>query len=59
MTSGNFSPMLEHGIALALVDATVDSEPGAEVSIALRGRSLPGTIVATPFVRAGQWAGTR
>jgi aminomethyltransferase len=59
VTSGNFSPMLEHGIALALVSAAVDTDPGAALSISLRGRSLDGTIVATPFVHAGQWAGTR
>jgi aminomethyltransferase len=58
VTSGNFSPMLEHGIALALVSSTVDTDPGASVSISLRGRSLAGTIVDTPFVHAGQWAGT-
>ena len=28
VTSGNFSPMLEHGIALALVDSAVDAAPG-------------------------------
>jgi aminomethyltransferase len=59
VTSGNFSPMLGHGIALALVSATVDSQPGSALTISLRGRSLDGTIVETPFVRAGQWAGTR
>jgi aminomethyltransferase len=59
VTSGNFSPMLEHGIALALVSAAVDTEPGADLALALRGRSLEGTIVTTPFVHAGQWAGTR
>lgn len=59
VTSGNFSPMLEHGIALALVSAAVDTSPGAALTISLRGRSLDGTIVDTPFVHAGQWAGTR
>ena len=59
VTSGNFSPMLGHGIALALVSATVDRQPGTAVTISLRGRSLDGTIVETPFVHAGQWAGTR
>jgi aminomethyltransferase len=58
VTSGNFSPMLGHGIALALVSSTVDTDPGAALTISLRGRSLAGTIVDTPFVHAGQWAGT-
>ena len=47
VTSGNFSPMLEHGIALAFVSPAVDV--GAAVTIDVRGRSLPGTVVALPF----------
>jgi aminomethyltransferase len=56
VTSGNFSPMLEHGIALALVDAAVDKTPGRELELEQRGRSRPTTVVATPFVKPGQWA---
>ena len=49
VTSGNFSPMLERGIALAfLPPATVE---GAAVEVALRGGSLPATIVRPPFHR--------
>jgi aminomethyltransferase len=59
VTSGNFSPMLEHGIALAFVSATVESQPGVTVDIGLRGRTLPATVVKTPFVHAGQWASTQ
>ena len=53
VTSGNFSPMLEHGIALALVDSDVATEPGAALDLEQRGRVRPATVVATPFVRAG------
>jgi len=56
VTSGNFSPMLEHGIALALVDTTSDTAPGTTVTIEQRGRTTEATVVKTPFVRAGQWA---
>jgi len=56
VTSGNFSPMLEHGIALALVDSTVDASPGRVLGLEQRGRSRDATVVPTPFVRAGQWA---
>ncbi|MBF6558091.1 MAG: glycine cleavage system aminomethyltransferase GcvT [Acidimicrobiales bacterium] len=56
VTSGNFSPMLEHGIALAFIDATVDPQPEMAVDIEQRGRKLPATVVKTPFTRAGQWA---
>jgi len=56
VTSGNFSPMLEHGIALALVDSAVDADPGRVLELAQRGRSREATVAATPFVRPGQWA---
>jgi glycine cleavage system aminomethyltransferase T len=56
VTSGNFSPMLEHGIALAFIDTTVDPQPEVAVDIEQRGRTLPATVVKTPFTRAGQWA---
>jgi len=47
VTSGNFSPMLEHGIALAFVAPAVDV--GTAVTIDVRGRSLAGTVVDLPF----------
>ncbi len=56
VTSGNFSPMLGHGIALALLDAATDPTPGRTLEIVQRGRTLPATVAETPFVRAGQWA---
>ncbi len=48
VTSGNFSPVLGHGIALAFVPPQL--EVGAEVEIDLRGSLLSGRVVATPFV---------
>ncbi len=56
VTSGNFSPMLGHGIALALVDAAIGPVLLGALEIAQRGRTLPATVVDTPFVRPGQWA---
>ncbi|MDQ3469258.1 MAG: glycine cleavage system protein T, partial [Actinomycetota bacterium] len=49
ITSGNFSPVLGHGIALAFVPPTVDE--GAAVSVDVRGHALAGAVVATPFFR--------
>ena len=49
VTSGNFSPMLGHGIALGFLDPTI--EPGADVEIDVRGKSLPAKVVDLPFVR--------
>ena len=48
VTSGNFSPILEHGIALALVEPTCNV--GDIIAIDVRGSELPGRIVELPFV---------
>jgi aminomethyltransferase len=49
VTSGNFSPVLGCGIALALVDPGV--ELGDPLSIDARGSTLAATVVELPFVR--------
>jgi aminomethyltransferase len=48
VTSGNFSPMLGQGIALAFLPP--DVEEGAEVEVDLRGTHVPARVVPTPFV---------
>ena len=49
VTSGNFSPMLEHGIALGFVQTHI--EIGDEVTIDVRGTELPGRVVSYPFYK--------
>ncbi len=49
-TSGTFSPTLRTGIALALLDTDAGIEPGAEVTVDVRGRGLPCEVVKPPFV---------
>jgi len=49
VTSGNFSPMLGHGIALAFVPP--DVEPGAALQVDVRGQLLDAEVVPLPFVR--------
>jgi aminomethyltransferase len=49
VTSGNFSPMLGHGIALAFVPP--DVQPGDRVSVDVRGQLLDAEVVALPFVK--------
>ena len=49
VTSGNFSPMLERGIALAFLPPEV--HPGASVTIDQRGTAVPGVVVKPPFYR--------
>lgn len=49
VTSGNFSPVLGHGVALGFVPPATPE--GASVIIDVRGKELPGRVAATPFVR--------
>ena len=48
VTSGNFSPVLGHGIALAFLPP--DVADGTAVTIDVRGRPVPAQVVKTPFV---------
>jgi aminomethyltransferase len=49
VTSGNFSPMLERGIALAFVDTAAGIPDGAHVAAVVRGREVPVTVGRTRF----------
>ena len=49
LTSGNFSPVLGHGIGMGLL--TPGLEPGRDVTVVLRGREIPATVTALPFIR--------
>lgn len=49
-TSGTFSPTLNGGIALALIDTDADLPDGAVVSVDVRGRPLECELVKPPFV---------
>jgi aminomethyltransferase len=51
VTSGNFSPVLGHGIALAFLPPGVDAEQPVLVDV--RGSELAGRVVPTPFVKKG------
>jgi aminomethyltransferase len=48
VTSGNFSPVLGKGIAMAFLPP--DTQPGTPVEVDLRGKPAPGTVVKLPFV---------
>lgn len=52
VSSGNFSPMLGHGIALAFVDPSV--VVGDPVQLEARGSTLDASVVDTPFVTSGR-----
>lgn len=49
VTSGNFSPTLKRGIALAFVLHDIDD--GTEVTVDIRGRAVTGVLVKPPFLR--------
>lgn len=48
VTSGNFSPVLQHGIAMGFVSG--DLTIGDAVTIDIRGTKVPGHLVKLPFV---------
>jgi aminomethyltransferase len=49
LTSGNFSPMRECGIGLALIDADAQLLDGDAVTVVQRGRELPANLVRPPL----------
>jgi aminomethyltransferase len=49
VTSGNFAPSLDQGIALAFLPP--DTEEGARLAVDIRGTPAPATVVPTPFYR--------
>jgi aminomethyltransferase len=49
VTSGNFSPTLGHGIALAFLPP--DTADGDRVTVDVRGRDVAATVTKLPFVR--------
>ena len=49
LCSGNYSPVLERGIGLGLLER--DLAPQTPLTIKLRGRDVAATVVALPFVR--------
>lgn len=50
VSSGNFSPTLDHAIALAFVDTAAALVPGDALECNVRGRRLVGRLAALPFV---------
>jgi aminomethyltransferase len=49
LTSGNYSPVLGNGIGMGLL--APDVVVGTPVTVELRGREVPATVVPLPFVR--------
>src|SRR6201993_1279481 len=49
-TSGTFSPTLQVGIALALIDTDAGVEDGQQITVDVRGRAAECEVVRPPFV---------
>ena len=54
VTSGNFSPVLGRGIALALVETSAKVSDGDQVAIAAQGGELTARVTKPPFVKNGR-----
>lgn len=50
VTSGTFSPSLKKGIGMGYVSAEL-TNTGSVISISIRGKEIPATIVAMPFIQ--------
>ncbi|WP_041181182.1 glycine cleavage system aminomethyltransferase GcvT [Mycobacterium canetti] len=49
-TSGTFSPTLQVGIGLALIDSDAGVEDGQQINVDVRGRAVECQVVCPPFV---------
>jgi aminomethyltransferase len=49
-TSGTFSPTLQVGIGLALIDTDAEIEDGRQLTVDVRGRAVECEVVRPPFV---------
>jgi aminomethyltransferase len=50
VASGTFSPTLGHGIATAYVPVA-SAEPGTELEVEIRRKTVPAVVVRPPFVK--------
>ncbi|REA84270.1 glycine cleavage system protein T [Mycobacterium tuberculosis] len=50
ITSGTFSPTLQVGIGLALIDSDAGIEDGQQINVDVRGRAVECQVVCPPFV---------
>ena len=53
ITSGAYSPSLDYSVALAYLPTAI-SEPGNEVDVDIRGRTVRATTVSLPFLQANR-----
>jgi len=50
VTSGTFSPSLDQGIGMGYLEIAA-AKPGTQISIVIRNREIPATVVELPFIK--------
>jgi aminomethyltransferase len=51
VTSGTFAPSFSRPLAIGLVEAAANLQPGGQLTVEIRNRMVPATIVRLPFYR--------
>ena len=51
VTSGTFAPSFSRPLAIGLVEAAANLQPGDQLTVEIRNRTAPATIVQLPFYR--------
>ncbi|MBV8360332.1 MAG: hypothetical protein JO189_20730 [Deltaproteobacteria bacterium] len=51
VTSGTFAPSFSRPLAIGLVEAAANLQPGDQLAVEIRNRIVPATIVQLPFYR--------
>jgi aminomethyltransferase len=51
VTSGTYAPSFERPLAIGLVNSAAEIRPGGRVTVEIRKRMVPATIVSLPFYR--------
>jgi aminomethyltransferase len=50
VTSGTHSPILDKGIGMGYV-RTAEAKPGTSIAVNIRGKNIPATVTALPFIK--------
>jgi aminomethyltransferase len=50
VTSGTHSPILDKGIGMGYV-RTAEAKPGTTIAVNIRGKNIPATVTALPFIK--------
>jgi aminomethyltransferase len=51
VTSGTYAPSFSRPLAIGLIEAAANVKPGGELTVEIRNRKVPATIIPLPFYR--------